>query len=54
MESKPKGKDEYSLTADTMPAEGGIPYTLKRDSIPSPSVLDKNNGSKGAVIFGGA
>jgi hypothetical protein len=29
------GKDEYSLMADAMPDEVGIPYTLTRDAIPS-------------------
>ena len=36
--------EKCSLSADAMPDEVGIPYTLKRDAIPSPSVLDKNNG----------
>ena len=48
---KNEGRGEIQPAADAMPDEVGIPYTLTRDSIPSPSVLDKNNGSKGAVIF---
>ena len=43
MESRPKGYEECSLSADAMPDGVGIPCTLKHDSMPSPSVLDKNN-----------
>ena len=47
------GKDECNLTVDAMPDKVGIPYTLKRDAIPSPSVLDKNNGFFEPLFFGG-
>ena len=42
---------EYSLTADAMPDGVGIPYTLKRDAIPSPSVLDKKTTDRSLSFF---
>ena len=42
-----------SLVADAMPDRVGIPCTLKRDSMPSPSVLDKNNGFVAKPLFFG-
>ena len=43
MESRPKGDEGYSLTADAMRGRAAIPYNARcaPDSIPSPSVLDK-------------
>ena len=45
MESRTKGKEKYSLTTDAIRGKAAIPYTLKRDAIPSPSVLDKKSKS---------
>ena len=33
MESRTKGNNGYSLTADAIPDMVGIPYTLKRDDM---------------------
>ena len=53
MESRPKGGEgRCSLTADAIRGQAAIPYNaFGVDAIPSPSVLDKNNGSRRAVIF---
>ena len=54
MESRAKGDEKYSLwlmpCADNRDA---MQRAVRVDSIPIPSVLDKNNGSKKPLFFGG-
>ena len=45
MESRTKGNEKYSFAADAIHGRAAMPCNAKGvDSIPSPSVLDKNNG----------
>ena len=52
MESRTKEYGECSQTADAIHGQAVVPYNAKGvDSIPSPSVLDKNNGFQRSRYF---